>query len=85
MKSRADWQTHCARVDGYRATALALIARFNDEHTRHARTVWAAYNGCVELSDWRNGRGAAASVLFGPRAEEKARAYSAAIESIGVN
>lgn len=41
-------------------------------------TAWAAYNAVTEVSDWREGRGADASLLIGGRAQEKARAYAAA-------
>ena len=41
-------------------------------------TAWAAYNAVTEVADWREGRGADASAVFGARAMEKARAFEAA-------
>jgi hypothetical protein len=41
-------------------------------------TVWAAYNAVTEVSDWREGRNADESALFGSRAQEKSRAFNAA-------
>lgn len=46
-------------------------------------TAWAAYNAVTEVSDWREGRGADTSLLFGSRAQEKSRAFAAAYEMIG--
>jgi hypothetical protein len=45
-------------------------------------TVWAAYNAVTEVADWREGRNADESALFGGRAKEKSRAYAAAMELI---
>lgn len=77
--AREAWEKSCERVKEYRKTALELIARNNDLDSRHAGTVWAVYNGCTEVSDWRPGRNAAESTLFGARAEEKALAYEVAM------
>lgn len=41
-------------------------------------TAWAAYNAVTEVADWREGRGADESAIFGSRAKEKSRAYEAA-------
>jgi len=46
-------------------------------------TVWAAYNAVTEVADWREGRNADQSALFGSRANEKGRAYEAAMSMIG--
>lgn len=70
------WEHSCARVQSYRDTARELIRKFNDEHVHAADTLWCIYNACTEVSDWREGRGnVMASVLFGERAAEKARAW----------
>ena len=50
---------------------------FEPAHLRG--TAWAAYNAVTEVADWREGRGADASALFGGRAKEKSRAYEAAM------
>lgn len=45
-------------------------------------TAWAAYNAVTEVADWREGRKADHSALFGSRAQEKSRAYAAAMELV---
>ncbi len=75
------WVLATDRVRTIRDGARVLYARFNDEHPGFARTVWAAYNACTETSDWREGKGDVNhSVVFGPRAQEKVRAFKAALE-----
>jgi hypothetical protein len=75
------WVASTDRVRQIRDGARVLYSKFNDEHPQFARTVWAAYNAATETSDWREGRGDVDhSVVFGPRAQEKARAFRAAIE-----
>ena len=75
------WVTSTDRVRQIRDGARVLYQTFNDEHSQFARTVWAAYNACTETSDWREGRGDVDhSVVFGPRAQEKVRAFKAALE-----
>lgn len=75
------WVTSTDRVRQIRDGARVLYSKFNDEHPQFARTVWAAYNAATETSDWREGRGDVDhSVVFGPRAQEKVRAFRAAIE-----
>lgn len=60
--------------------AIDRYIAFNDAHHDMARTSWAAYNACTELSDWRRGReGAGRATLLGNRAEEKKRAFTAAL------
>ncbi len=81
------WVTSTDRVRQIRDGARVLYSKFNDEHPQFARTVWAAYNAATETSDWREGRGDVDhSVVFGPRAQEKVRAFRAATElAIGVS
>ncbi|MEP0547592.1 MAG: DUF932 domain-containing protein [Rhodothermales bacterium] len=75
------WMTSTDRVRQIRDGARVLYSKFNDEHPQFARTVWAAYNAATETSDWREGRGDVDhSVVFGPRSQEKVRAFRAAIE-----
>lgn len=64
-----------------RSTAKAQYSKF--EPTNMQGTLWAAYNACTEVSDWREGRGAAESSLFGNRATEKGHAFAAAVELLG--
>ena len=69
------------RVLKIREGAQVLYHKFNDEHPQFAGTVWAAYNAATETSDWREGRGSVDySTVFGPRAQEKVRAFKAALE-----
>ena len=75
------WITSTDRVRQIRDGARVLYSKFNDEHPQFARTVWAAYNAATETSDWREGRGDVDhSVVFGPRAQEKVRAFRVATE-----
>jgi hypothetical protein len=43
-------------------------------------SLYAAYNAVTEVADWREGKGADRAVLFGDRAREKARAFTAALQ-----
>jgi hypothetical protein len=75
------WVTSTDRIRQIRDGARVLYSKFNDEHPQFARTVWAAYNAATETSDWREGRGDVDhSVVFGPRAQEKVRAFRVATE-----
>lgn len=67
------------RVDRLRATMRKLAQDFNADHPKVANTVWMAYNAATELADWRESRekNPDESVLFGARAKEKIRAYTA--------
>jgi hypothetical protein len=77
------WVTASERVLKIREGAKVLYRKFCDEHPQFAGTVWAAYNSVTETSDWRKERGnVAESVLFGPRAQEKVRAFKAALELV---
>lgn len=84
--AREHWEQAYERTKELRTTAGTLLERFNDSHPRTAGTLWAVYNACTELSDWRPGRGnIARSVLFGIRAAEKARAYRICLDYIARN
>lgn len=81
-----------ARAETNRTQVAQLVERFNDEYPRAARTTWAVYNGVVEFADHRVGfrerestRERGRSALFGSRADEKARAFTALTEpSLGL-
>jgi len=47
-------------------------------------TLWGAYNAVTEVADWRGGKSADISCVWGSRAREKARAFAACLE-IGKN
>lgn len=66
------------RSTNLRETAVARYVGFDPN--RLANTVWAAYNAVTEVSDWREGRGAEESTLWGARAAEKGRAFQAAVK-----
>ena len=75
------WVVATDRVRQIRDGARVLYAKFNSEHPHLARTVWAAYNACTETSDWREGRGNVDhSAVFGPRSQEKVRAFKTALD-----
>ena len=71
------------RAAHYRKGASELYRKFNDEFSKVANTSWAAYNAVTELSTWREGKGAAESLLFGTRREEIIRAYATAKALVG--
>lgn len=50
--------------------------------TRLAGTAWAAYNAVTEGADWREGKNPGMSTVWGPRAAEKSRAFSEALEIV---
>ncbi len=63
-----------------REFAMARYTKFDT--SKFEGTVWAAYNAATEVSDWREGRNADESLLFGARAKEKERAFVAAAELV---
>jgi len=66
----------CETAEALQRCAYEQFEAF--EPSRLGGTAWAAYNACTEVSDWREGRNAASSALFGSRAQEKSRAFAAA-------
>jgi hypothetical protein len=76
-KAQEQYDRQCDNVLELRKVALERFEAFNPPNLRG--TVWAAYNAATEVSDWREGRGADQSALFGGRAAEKGRAYEAAM------
>ena len=79
-KEQEKYDKQCDNVLALRETAKERFEAFDPPNLRG--TVWAAYNAVTEVSDWREGRGADASTLFGSRAKEKSRAYEAAMTLI---
>jgi hypothetical protein len=80
-KEQEQYDRQCEQALVLRQTARERFEAF--EPTNLRGTAWAAYNAVTEVADWREGRGADESALFGGRAKEKSRAYSAVMELIG--
>jgi phage/plasmid-like protein (TIGR03299 family) len=77
MKEREqDWINACERTKQIRGGAQFLIERWNAEQPWAARTAWGVYNGIVETEDYRKGKSAENSLLWGPRANTKKMAYA---------
>lgn len=76
-KAQESYDRQCESTLRLRETARERFEAFDPANLRG--TVWAAYNAVTEVSDWREGRGADESALFGGRAKEKSRAYEAAV------
>lgn len=77
VKAQETYDKQCENVLAIREAARESFERFNPPNLRG--TVWAAYNACTEVSDWREGRSADESAVMGSRAKEKARAFEAAM------
>lgn len=77
VKAQEDYEKSRKRVSDIRETARERFEMFDPSHLRG--TAWAAYNAVTEVSDWREGRGAEQSSVWGSRAQEKTRAYSEAM------
>jgi phage/plasmid-like protein (TIGR03299 family) len=70
---------HRERMDNFIHETWSLYEKFCEERPDYARTPWAMLNAVVEFEDWRDGPGNAdLAVLFGSRADAKARAFEAA-------
>jgi hypothetical protein len=75
------WEWVKSRQDAFRKEATTLYEIFNDKNPTLANTPWAGWNSIVELADFREGSGDIAySTLFGPRANEKIRAFEVAVK-----
>jgi len=86
-RAEASYEFYRGRMQAFRDGAMELFQKFNDEQPQLANTVWAAYNAAIECSDWREGNSddsANRSSLFGGRANEKKRAFQAAMELVTV-
>lgn len=74
------WEYYCTRATSFREGAKTLFGQINDEYPSIANTPWAAYNAVVESADYRRGSDSVpVSALFGSRAQEKIRAFKAAM------
>lgn len=63
------------RIMEMRIKAQDLHVKYNDENPKTANTVWSALQAVTELSTWREGKHADASILLGSRANEVFRAF----------
>lgn len=79
-REQEKYDRQCETVAMLRETARERFEAFDPPNLRG--TVWAAYNAVTEVADWREGRGADESALFGGRAKEKSRAYEAAMSLV---
>lgn len=76
-KAQETYDRQCEITLRLRDAAQESFDNFNPPNLRG--TAWAVYNAVTEVADWREGRGADQSALFGGRAKEKSRAYEAAM------
>ena len=79
QRSNQSYEYYVERAHAYRDGASTLYGKLNDEYPALANTAWHAYNAVVELADYRgkNNDAADRSSLFGGRAKEKEKAFSA--------
>jgi len=82
QKAQEGYDRQCETTMKLRETARERFEAFEPANLRG--TAWAAYNAVTEVADWREGRAADQSALFGSRAAEKSRAYEAAMTLVGV-
>lgn len=76
------YESRQARVQNIRDHANTLYETFNEAHSNLARTPWAVYNAVVENEDYRRGHDQSDTMLFGSRAESKAKAFSKALSLV---
>ncbi len=74
--AESNFKNMLQKTQQIRDLAAERYAKFDRKDLRG--TAWAAYNAVTEVSDWREGRNADESLMFGSRAQEKARAFEAA-------
>lgn len=79
-KAQSDYDRGIETARILRETALERFERFDPPRLRG--TAWGAYNAVTEVSDWRDGRNADQSALFGSRAQEKSRAFVKTLEIV---
>lgn len=77
VKAQADYDKGKERAVALRVAATQRFESFDPP--QHKGTVWAAYNSVTEIADWREGRGAEVSSVWGSRAREKAAAFAEAM------
>lgn len=76
--NNTEFERKLERAETIRAGMREAYEGINESYPQIAGTVWAGVNGITEVSNWRNGRNADSSVIFGDRAGEGRRAYVAA-------
>lgn len=77
------WEYYCDRAEAFRSGAMELFNKINDEHSAIAGSAYALFNAVVESADYRVGTDSVfSSSLFGPRAQEKKRAFQAAMRLV---
>jgi hypothetical protein len=77
------WQYYCERADAFRSGAVELFNKINDEHPAIAGSAYALFNAVVESADYRAGSDSViSSSIFGARAQEKKRAFKAAMDLV---
>ena len=76
-----EWEKRKNRVEKIREAAWERFDVFNQQFPRLAMTPWAGWQAVVETEDYRRGHSdAGGSIIFGDRAEAKARAFGAALK-----
>jgi hypothetical protein len=83
IKAQESYDRACERVGELRLAAVERFEGFKPTNLRG--TVWAGYNAVTEIADWREGRGADISSVWGTRAQEKVAAFSEALALAGMN
>lgn len=83
-KAKYNWLNSHSRADERRTDAAMLLNKFNDEFPAYANTAYAVMNAINENSDFRKGRGdAATQVFWGERANEKTAGLFKTLEIMG--
>lgn len=77
-EAQDQYDRQCKQQANLRGAAGDSFVDF--QPSRLGGTIWAAYNAVTEISDWREGRNADQSAIFGQRAKEKERAFVKALE-----
>jgi phage/plasmid-like protein (TIGR03299 family) len=70
------------RVEATQLALVELYTKFNDEYPQFGQTNYAFYNAVVELEDYKTGRNAAQSAIFGNRARTKEKAFEMCLANI---
>lgn len=84
LGKQSEYEYYVNRQQGFRDLAKQLFARNNDTKPWCVGSAWNLYNAVTESADHRRGSdGVPLSSLFGERAREKQRAYSAVLNAIG--
>ena len=85
LNDKAEWkkqyETRQEAVEVRRRAAWERLNVFNEEYSHLANTPWAGWQAVVETEDYRRGHAdAISSPIFGDRADNKARAFEAALK-----